>query len=228
MVASSCRRLFGHGAFSRPREDSTELRGLPVSGFAAASSTKKSTNTGMSSRRSRSGGSTMRKPLRRRIEIGKKKIVGRERREWNVARCDDADVDSHVAIRPDRANLPALDGMQELLWTARDALPISSRKSVPPAAEANRPDAIVARVRKRAGDMAEEFGSGEGIVDRAQDDVLKRSTCARRESVEIPGDMRLASARFALDQYRGSARFRETLRLRDSLQVASTGEFEIL
>ena len=77
------------------------------------------------------------------------------------------------------------------------AVPISSRKIVPPSACMNLPDLVADRAGERAGHVAEQFAFQQRFRQRAAGHFDERLVAARAAAVDGPGDQRLARAAFA-------------------------------
>ncbi len=113
----------------------------------------------MSSRRSRSGGSSISTVLSRNSRSWRKRLSSRSAGRRQVGRGDHADVDRHRLVGADRVTTWRCSStVSNLGWRCSGRLPISSRNRVPPSAAWIAPDPVGAGVGEGALHMAEQLG----------------------------------------------------------------------
>ena len=151
------------------------------------------TSSGMSSRRSRSGGELDRDHVEPVVEILAEAALGDRALEVAVGGGDDAHVDADgLASTPTRSNVPSCSTRSSLACTSMPSSPISSRNSVPPCASSKRPARAADGAGERALLVAEELALDERRGDRGAVDPHERRPlrglrwCSARASSSLP------------------------------------------
>ena len=169
----------------------------------AARAAKCSTRSGMSSRRSRSGGSSERHDVQAVVEILAEAARRRPRprgRGWSPRRR--ARRPRSRRSPPTRVTSPSCSARSSFGCSASGSSPISSRKSVPPSAASKRPGARAVGAGEGAALDAEELRLEQSLGDRRAVDRDERPRAARRELVQRARRELLAGAALAGEENR--------------------------
>ena len=171
----------------------------------------------MSSRRSRSGGTSMMKAPSRKIQIFAKRSRRDRRTQIAIGRGHDAGIDLDVALTADAPDLPLLQGPEQLGLNRRRDFADFIEKDRSVAGDFEEPCLVAHCTRERAAHVPEQLRFEQRLGEGCTVDADERRGGPRALIVNQADDELLARAALAIDQYRRVERCNARRHLEDML-----------
>ena len=180
---------------------------------AAAARQKCSASSGMSSGRSRSGGTGCAPRRADRTGPARKRPAAASARRSRLAAATSRTSTVRLNVSPTRRTSCCCSTRSSFACARGDSSATSSRNSVPPSASSNRPGAVGDRAGEGAARVAEQLRLEQLVGQRRAVDVAEPALAPRAELVHRPRHQLLADAALPFDQRREWRRCRAADRL---------------